>query len=254
VAAFFTDGLRNGLRVAYTGSGDPVVARADLAAMGDLDRLLSEGALQILSTADVYGADGQVDADRVVATYAAATEKALEDGFRGLRVSADATELARTPPQRDALARYEFLVDRYMAGHPLSALCGYGLELGNDTVAEFAVLHAPGTSNEAPFRVFGCADGAIGLAGEFDPVGVAALGRVLPRLRPVDGGALVVDMAAVEYVDHRLLLTLDAYARGNGVAVSLRSAPPLAARLMELLPVFSLQRAEPGAHGSGAQR
>ena len=102
-------------------------------------------------------------------------------------------------------------------------------------------------------RVFGCADGAIGLAGEFDPVGVAALGRVLPRLPTADRGsddaALVIDMADVEYVDHRLLLMLDAYARGNGIAVSLRSAPPFTARLIELLPASSLHRAESGAPG-----
>ena len=64
--------------------------------------------------------------------------------------------------------------------------------------------------------MFGCADGAIGLAGECDPVGVAALGRVLPRLRTTDGRTLVVDMAGIEQVDHRLLLTLDRYARGTG--------------------------------------
>ena len=188
-----------------------------------------------------------MDPERVVASVAAATEQALADGFRGLAVSADATELVGTPAHQDAFARCEFLVDGYMASHPLSALCGYGLELGNDTVAEFAVLHAPGPSNEAPMQVFGCADGVIGLAGECDPVGVAALGRVLPRLRAADGGTLVVDMTGVEYVDHRLLLTLDAYARGNGIAVSLRSAPPFVARLMELLPVSSLQLAKSGA-------
>jgi len=107
----------------------------------------------------------------------------------------------------------------------------------------------PAPSHEAPLQVFGCADGAIGLAGECDPIGVAALGRVLPRLRTADGGAVVVDLAGVEYVDHRLLLTLDRYGRGNGIAVSLRSAPPLAALLMELLPVFSLQLANSGAQG-----
>jgi len=156
--------------------------------------------------------------------------------------------------QRDAFARCEFLVDGYMARHPLSALCGYGLELGTDAVAEFAVLHAPGPSNEAPLQVFGCAAGVIGLAGECDPVGVAALGRVLPRLRAADGGTLVVDMAGVEFVDHRLLLTLDAYARGNGIAVSLRSAPPFVARLMELLPVVSLQLARSGAQEWGQEQ
>jgi STAS domain-containing protein len=110
----------------------------------------------------------------------------------------------------------------------------------------------PGPSNDAPFQVFGCADGAIGLAGEFDPAGVATLGRVLPRLRTADGGFPVVDMAGLEYVDHRLLLTLDGYARGHGVTLLLRSAPPLTAHLMELLPMSSLQPIVPEPQGSGA--
>lgn len=249
LADFFAEGVQDGLRLAYVSSDGVEAARADLADLGDLERLLAVGALHVLWARDMYGPGGPVEPERVMAFVATATEQALADGFRGLAVSADATELVRTPVQRDAFARCEFLVDRYMGSHPLSAMCGYGLELGNDTVTEFALLHAPGPSNEAPFQVFGCADGAIGLAGGCDPVGVAALGRVLPRLRTPDGRALVVDMAGVEYVDHRLLLTLDAYARGNGIAVSLRSAPPLAARLMELLPVFSLQLAKPGAQG-----
>jgi len=252
LADFFTDGLQDGLRVAYVSSDDAQAVRADLADLGDLDRLLAAGAVHVLSDRDMYGAGGPVDPERVVASFAAATEQALDDGFRGLAVSGDATEQVRTPVQRDAFARYEFLVDRYMASHPLSALCGYGLELGDETVTEFALLHAPGPSNEATFQVFGSGDGAIGLAGEFDLVGVAALGRVLPRLRSAEGGALVVDMAGVEYVDHRLLLMLDRYARGSGIAVSLRSAPLFAARLMELLPALSLHRAESGAPGSGA--
>jgi anti-anti-sigma regulatory factor len=244
---FFTECLQDGLRLAYVSSDGADAARADLADLSDLDRLLAAGALHVLSARDIYGAGGPVDPERVVAAVAAATEQALTDGFRGLAVSANATELVRRPVQRDAFARCEFLVDRYMTHHPLSALCGYRLELGNDTVAEFAVLHASGPSNEAPLQVFGCADGVIGLAGECDPVGVAALGRVLPRLRAANGGTLVVDMAGVEYVDHRLLLTLDTYARRNGIAVSLRSAPPFVARLIELLPVVSLQLAKSGA-------
>ncbi|NMI01216.1 STAS domain-containing protein [Pseudonocardia sp. K10HN5] len=254
LAEFSAEGLEDGLRVAYVCSDGAEAAREDLADLSGRDRLLAAGALHVLSARDAYGTGGPVDPERVVAFFAAATEQALADGFGGLAVSADATKLVGTPAALDAFARYEFLVDRYMAGHPLWALCGYGLELGNDTVTEFALLHAPGPPNEAPARMFGCADGAIGLAGQFDPGGVAALGRVLPRLRTADGVTLVVDMADVEYLDHRLLLMLDGYARRSGVAVSLRSAPPFAARLMELLPVSSLQRTEPGVQGSGAQR
>jgi hypothetical protein len=148
LADFFANGLQDGLRVAYVSSDGAQAARADLTDLGDLDRLLAAGALHVLSVRDIYGAGGPVDPERVVASFAAMTEQAPGDGFRGLAMSALATELVRTPVQRDAFARCEFLVDRYMASHPLSALCGYGLELGNDTVTEFAMLHAPGPSNE----------------------------------------------------------------------------------------------------------
>jgi DcmR-like sensory protein len=247
LADFFAEGLQDGLRLAYVSSDGVEAARADLADLSDLERLLTRGTLCVLPARNVYGAGGPVDPEGAVAVVAAVTEQALADGFRGLAVSADVTKLIGTPADHDALARWEFLVDRYMASHPLSALCGYALELGNDTVTEFAMLHTTSRSNEARLQVFACADGAIGLAGGCDPDDVATLGRVLPRLRTVGGPALVVDMACVEYVDHRLLLTLDRFARGNGVLMSLRSAPPLAARLIELLPVSSLQLAKSGA-------
>ncbi|MGY1712064.1 MEDS domain-containing protein [Geodermatophilus sp. SYSU D00758] len=247
-SAFLADGLREGLRVAWTGAGGVDAARAELAGLGDVDRLLVDGTVQLLPTAGVYGPGGVVEPERVLAGYAAATEAALADGFRGLRVGADVTDLARTPAQQDAFARYEFLVDGYMADHPFSAMCGYRTELGVHTVAAFAALHdeeppAPGDPlAETSFRVFACPDGALGLAGEFDLATVPVLDRLLARLRPGAGtGALVVDMAGVAFHDHKLLVTLDAYARTADVALSLRSAPRLTGRLLALLPEACLR-------------
>ena len=250
LAGFFAEGLQDGLRVAYVGSDGAEAAGADLADLSDLDRLLAVGALHVLSARDVYGAGGPVDPERVVARVAAATEQALADGFGGLAMSADATELVRTPAKRDAFARYEFLVDRYMASHPLSALCGYGLELGNDTVTEFALLHAP----EPVER------------GAVPGVRLRRRGdRPRRRVRPgrrrgartacypafgQSGGGTSRRRHGRRRV-RRPSVAADArpYARGNGIAVSLRSAPPFAARLMELLPVSSLQLAKSGAQG-----
>ncbi|SFK37390.1 MEDS domain-containing protein [Geodermatophilus ruber] len=247
LTAFFAAGLRAGCRVTYVGLGGAEGSRADLVGLPDLDRRLADGSVRILSLQDVYGDAHTVDPDRVVGLYAAATEQALADGFRGLRVAADGSELVRSPAHLDALARYEFLADRYMADHPLSALCGYRLDLGHETVNELASLHATGSSGGTGFTLFGCADGAIGLGGEYDPTSVTVLRRLLTRIRAgVDDGTVVIDMADVEYVDHRLLLTLSAHAREQGVALSLRSAPPFTTRLMELLAASCLQRAEEG--------
>jgi MEDS: MEthanogen/methylotroph, DcmR Sensory domain len=131
------EGLRDGLRVACIGPGDGEAARAALADVGDLDRLLTDDAVRIMSVREAYGPGGTVHPDRVVATWAAATEEVLADGFRGLRVSADVTELVRTSEQQDEFARYEFMITRYITAHPLSALCGYDLELGSDTLTDF---------------------------------------------------------------------------------------------------------------------
>ncbi|MGY1830197.1 MEDS domain-containing protein [Geodermatophilus sp. SYSU D01180] len=248
VVAFFAAGLRDGLRLVYVGTGTPADAAADLAGLADLDRLLGEGTLEVLTLDDVYGSGGPVQADEVVRHWAAATERALADGFRGLRVSAEGTELLRPPHQRDAFARYEFLVGRYMADHPMSALCGFSTDLGIDLVTEFAALHAPDPSGQPALGVSAHADGALGLTGETDPVAVTALGRVLARLGPgADTGTLVVDMGDVEYVDHRLLRTLDDYVRRTGVRLTVRSTPPFAARLMDLLPASYLRPADVGA-------
>jgi anti-anti-sigma regulatory factor len=247
LAAFFADGLRAGCRVAYAGPENAEESRAHLAGLPDLDRRLADGSVRILPRQDVYGDARPVDPERVIDLYAAATEQALADGFRGLRVSSDGSELVRTPAHLDALARYEFLADRYMAGHPLSALCGYRLDLGHDTVTELASLHATGSTGGTGFRVFGCADGAIGLGGQFEPGSVTVLRRLLPRIRDgADTGAFVIDMADVEYVDHRLLRTLSAHARAHGVALSLRSAPPFTTRLTELLAASGRQHAKGG--------
>jgi anti-anti-sigma regulatory factor len=247
LAAFFAAGLRAGCRVAYAGLGGAEGARTDLAGLPDLDRRLADGSVRILSLQDVFGDDDSVDRDRVVGLYAAATEQALADGFRGLRVGADASELVRSPPHLDALARYEFLAGRYMAGHQLSALCGYRLDLGQDTVNELASLHASSARGGTGFTLFGCADGAIGLGGQYDPASVTVLRRLLTRIRAgADVGTVVIDLADVEYVDHRLLRTLSAHAREEGVALSLRSAPPFAARLTELLASSCLHQAEEG--------
>ena len=53
LADFFAEGLQGGLRVAYVSSDGAETARADLAGLGDLDRLLAGGALRVLSARDM---------------------------------------------------------------------------------------------------------------------------------------------------------------------------------------------------------
>ena len=154
---------------------------------------------------------------------------------RGLRIGADVTDLVRDPEQQDAFARFEFLLERYSARNPLSALCEYRLELG-DAVTQFACMHAAVPAGLTPFQVFACDDGAIGLLGEFDAAGQAAFKRALQRIQPApDDSTLIFDMSAVRFMDHRALLALDSYAQECQVPVLVRSVPPIVRRVAGVL-------------------
>lgn len=115
VQVFLLEGVQAGLRVGYVGRVGPVVTApaAEWARReGRSDAVFS------LDLAGTYLPDGVVSPQRQVKVFRHATELALADGFAGLRVAADATDLVRTPEQLDAFVRYEHVIDRYMADQP----------------------------------------------------------------------------------------------------------------------------------------
>jgi anti-anti-sigma regulatory factor len=232
---FFREGLERGLRVAYLGPGNAGELREHLDRVVDTGPLLSREAVRVISFEEIYGAGEPVDPAEVIKRYAAATQEALADGYRGLRISADVTDLVRAPDQQDALARCEFLLERYSSRHPLSAMCEYRRELG-DAVTQFACLHAAVPAGLTPFQVFACDDGAVGLLGEFDQAGQGAFERALRRIQPSpDDSKLIFDMSAVRFMDHHALLCLDSYAEACQVPVVVRSVPPAVRRVAAVL-------------------
>jgi len=231
---FFRDGLERGLRVAYLGPGNAGELREHL------DRFVDTGprsdrAVRVISFEEFYGAEGPVDPAAVINRYDAATQEALADGYQGLRVSADVTDLVRAPERQDAFARCEVLLERYSSRHPLSAMCGYRRELG-DAVTQFACLHAAVLAGLTPFQVFACGDGAVGLLGDFDRACQGAFERALRRIEPAPGDStLIFDLSQIQFMDHHALLSLDSYAEACPVPVVVRSAPPLVRRAARVL-------------------
>ena len=243
---FFGEGLERGLRVAYLGSGNAAELRDHLGGCVGAGSRLTQDSVRFISLDEIYGAGAPVDPAQVMKKYAAATEEALADGFRGLRVSADVTDFVRTPEQQDAFARCEFLLERYASRHPLSAMCEYRFELG-DAVAQFACLHAAVRTGLTPVQVFACGDGAVGLLGEFDVASQTAFERALQRIQPAPGDAgLIFDMSAVRYMDHRALLALDSFAEGSRVPVYARHMPPIVRRVAAVLGLKHLDQVRPG--------
>lgn len=238
VVAFLSHGISRGLRVAYAGPGAPEELREHLSALPDADALLVRGGLDIIALDEVYGRGAVVDAEAAVAAYAAATERALADGYRGFRIGADVTELVRSPEQHETFVHYESLVDRYAAAHPFSAVCAYHAEIGPAALAELASVHPAAPATLSPFRIYSTVDGALGLSGEVDAGCAAQFRHALEHVRPAPGAnAVVWDLTATSFLDHRALQAIDAMADRLGLAALLRRPPLLVRRLTQLVPL-----------------
>ena len=155
--------------------------------------------------------------------------------------SSDVTDIVRTAEQQDAFCRYEFLIDRYISRHPLSAMCAYRTELGTAAVQRFAALHPAASAGLTPFHVFACDDGAVGIAGEIELASLPELERTLQHLSlaAVDG-KVALDLSRVEFVDHRALLALAAFAERSDAPVTFRALPAIAGRIASLLGIETL--------------
>jgi anti-anti-sigma regulatory factor len=234
---FLADGLAAGLQVELVVAGGTAEARERAAGLGDVDALVDSGALRLSGMSELYGDLPAVDAAQQVARYRAATERALSEGFAGLRVSADITPLVRTAGQRRAFRRYEQLVDRLMAELPFSAMCAFQREItGPLGAAELACAHPVARGGAAPFGMAAGDEGGVLLRGELDLRSHDLFDRVLEDLPVAPGeGRLRIDARGLRFIDHRSLIALDGFARHRGLRVQLAGTAPIVAELAALL-------------------
>src|SRR4051794_30647810 len=102
-----------------------------------------------------------------------------------------------------------------------------------------AVGAAAGEGSPPP-QLFRCEDGAVGMRGECERS--FAVDGLLRLVEPDPNAAcLLVDMSEVRYMHHRALA---AHAQAHRVPLVLRSAPPIVARLVRLMPAGSLRISE----------
>jgi hypothetical protein len=235
---FLADGLAGGQRVLFS---------AEWAVDGDLDRVdgfaaaRGDGAAQVQRLGG-YGGAAVIDPATQVRVYAEATGQALADGFTGLRVAADATPLVASAAALAAFARYEFLIDGFMARHPMSAMCGYNRrELGKHAVAELAGMHPLAPPSSTPLRLYAAdpdtSTAAAALAGEVDMAGYEQLRTALDRVQlTAAGGTVTIDARELTFIDHQGLTYLVDHVRGRGATTELvvgrRSLVPMLAGLL----------------------
>jgi anti-anti-sigma regulatory factor len=238
---FLGDGPGLDQRMLYVGAGTIEKLRSDLAGLPDLDRLLGDGSLRIMPLEAVYEVGVGIDPFAQLAMYSAATKTALIDGYAGLRVLADVTPLVLDPELWRAHTHWEGVADRYMAKHPMAALCCYDRRRLPDAIlGDLACVHRSSNAPPVPaqFRLFAGRDG-LSLAGEVDSFSAPHLRRLLAAAVPAEG-EVVLELDELRFIDHHGLLAIADVAgdlRSAGRAVRVFGAPRSFDRLTGLLQV-----------------
>ena len=235
---FFADGLRSNRRLVYL-SGEPVdEQRERLDPLGDVGGMIDRGALHLLELKHFYRLGEPVDPAAQVALFAAASDGARADGFSGLSLATQSTDLVAAPRTWHAHLRLESMADRMAAPTGMSALCGYQRDvLPADVLGDLAAIHptANAIAEQAPFHLFGEAGGLV-LSGEIDRFSSPALARALDHAH-VPGEPTVLDLEPLSFIDHHAFETLAAHTRRLAAkgGCSVRNQPRIVHRLGELL-------------------
>jgi hypothetical protein len=126
---YFAAGLRNGERCIWI-TARPLLAAdavAALAAHGlDAAAEIARGALVVRDYADWYASAGSLKGNQVVDLWLDEERRALERGYRGLRITGNVTFLS--PKDWGMFMEYEALVNRAFRGRRILTLCTYHLE------------------------------------------------------------------------------------------------------------------------------
>jgi anti-anti-sigma regulatory factor len=237
---FLTDGLRSGQRIVYVGSEPVEEQRERLEPLGGVGAMIDEGALLLIDLTGIYQTGRPIDPISQMAVYSAVTDAAIADGYSGIRVAAQVTNLVREPATWDAHLRWESMADRFMSVRPMSAICGYQRDLvPEQLLAELATVHpTSNTPAEAvPFRLF-AEDGEMVLSGDVDFLSINGLDRALETA--CDGTEpVVLDLRDLGFIDLNGIEVLARHTRRLAAAsgCNVLNVPPPVERLCEILDV-----------------
>jgi ABC-type transporter Mla MlaB component len=239
VREFLAGGLARGERLICVGDRVIAAVRAAAAPFEGVDELVSRGALEMLTLAEAYEATRVFVPEEQFAFYEAATRRAREDGYQGLRVLAEVSGLAADPAHREELVRWEHLADDYAVhGAGFSAMCAYRADLPPEALADVASVHPLVRAPDGlpSFRVFFEEDRLV-LRGSVDAVGAGRLAQILGS-SPVSSDRVLLDVAPLEFIDIAGCRVLARWARDlreRSVAVEVTGSSALLRRMWQVL-------------------
>ena len=230
LAAWVRRGLENDEKVIYTEADDGTSRRSVRSVLEDngidVVAATAEGRLSVLPVAEFYPPGGQAEV----------VEKALAEGYRAVRMSAEA-RAARTVLSEHAYAAYERHMGRLCRTLPLSALCQYDREYAaGQRLPGVAEAHVDGI-RERQLDISG-SDGELTLAGEIDISNEDLLEWALRAATKKASATFWLDLSRVTFLSGggcRALLVGTRHFRHQGGYVLLVACPASTERILRLL-------------------
>lgn len=114
-------------------SDDEVVALLDRGS-GQVAAARDDGQLSVRRNTEIYVPDGRFEERRTIDTYAAEVDRACDEGWAGLRVTADMSWAPRVNLGHDRLLDYEASVAPLFADPLFTAICWYDRQRFDDAL------------------------------------------------------------------------------------------------------------------------
>lgn len=202
VREFLAGGLARGEQLLCVGERVIDSLRGGAVPSAEIAALVADGTLETQTLAEALEAAGEFLPGNHLSYYETATRRAIEAGFRGLRVISEVSVLAADPALRPDLVKWEHIADDFIAhGTGFIALCAYSSRLTPEALADVAAVHpfVHGPGDAPTFRIFFDGDRIV-LAGSVDTFSADRLARVLAS-SPVDAAGAVLDLRLTEFLD-----------------------------------------------------
>ena len=95
----------------------------------EVSSYLSSGQLGVMSFDETYLREGVFDPDKMIDLLETETDRALTQGYRGLRVTGDMSWALQTPPGSEHIIKYEAKLNEYFPGSKCIGICQYDRRL-----------------------------------------------------------------------------------------------------------------------------
>jgi anti-anti-sigma factor len=238
---YFTEGAHRGERLMYVGGGDLDVMADHLSGLRGRDRMLERGQLSLHTLASAYGGTN-FDPQQQIETMLQFARAAIDEGYTGLRILGDSTDLAADPRLADALLAYESAVDVVPSTTRTTALCAVDIRRTPPPTwralsALHRLQHAP---DGAPTFALKRDGDTLHLSGEVDVACATDLRNILRCLGAVTSGELVLDLRGLGFIDVAGTRALASFQQAMSTSGRVLRFSQLSSAARRTFPIFGL--------------